>query len=476
MAIFIAISDSTDNFDFEKAESNIISISKSDAGIGFASTGSLIQGVTCEQVSYSQSNTGPTPDRINLLINNIGFDAGISLSYGSPPDIVIFGVGYQYLLPDGTPIVGAVTLPEGSFDPGNPLLSHISIFYDTSLCNGSGYWVMKDGAGQVQLDNAITLYHELAHAFKYVIWGNIADETQASDDENDMRDVEGADHRDINNHTGGCGGGIPTTEDPPPNCIIVSLATGSPYSNEVNSLRNLREHILRRSEVGDDFFKQFFYSYYGFSPEVCRLMRHQPALRPLIKKYFVAPLLAGLELLVHYAEHQGQGLVDLIHRQAKREEFKEIYQPEFLRELAAYLSFTKNYNQAAISMALTSKGEGFAEIAGLLQHVNDEIIKDDFINWALVDVLKIWLSSASLLTTEKTDEETNSEVQALISEWISHLPITSIWKEFSHLETENELFSLEQFIFERESKEIFAERVIEKYPTHANIIRRWAQN
>jgi hypothetical protein len=475
MALFIALSDSNGDFDFEKAESNVISISKSDTGIGFASTSS-IQTVTCEQVSYSQTNTGPTPDRLNLLVNNFGLDSGNSLSYGSPPDIVIFGVSYQYLLPDGTAIVGALTLRPGSFDLGNPLLDHVSIFYDTSLCNGSGYWVVKDGGGQVQLDNAIILYHELAHAFKYVIWGDITDETQASDDENDMRDVEGADHRDINNHTGGCGGGIPTTEDPPPNCIIVSLATGSPYSDEVNSLRNLREHILRRSEVGDDFFKQFFYCYYGFSPEVCRLMRHQPGLRDLIKKYFVAPLLAGLELLIHYAEYQGKGLSDLLNRQAERDEFAEIYQPQFLHELGTYLRLTQNYNKAAISMALLSKGEGFSGIAGMLEHVNDEIIKNDFINWALADVLRTWLSSALLLTTEKTDEETNAEIHALISQWIAHLPITSIWRGFSQLETENELNSLEQFIFDRKSKEIFAERLIDKFPKYSNTILHWSQN
>lgn len=463
MALFIAITDGTTNFNLgdENVEMALSWISNFDTGLGWASSPVTIDGVSCTQVSYAQTLSGTTSNRLNELVNTIGF-----ISPGT--HIIIFGVDQTYLV-NGNQMKGkSLTITPGQ--AGNPFANHIALFYDMSLCGGQGIWVRKQGGGRTSVTPDILLYHELSHTFYYVTTGTQATESQAKTDENDMRDVRNLPHCKTSSTSGGCGAPLINC------CIVASLSTGSHYSSEVNRLREFREYVLRRSEVGNDFFKHFHYHYYGFSPEVCRLMGHQPTLSPLIRNYFVVPLLAGLELLIHYADNKGEGLVNLLRQQAEREEFSGIYRPDFLNEIAVCLSLVGSYDQAAISKALLSKGEEFAGVADLLRHVNEQTVKDDFINWALVDVLRIWLSSTSLLATEKTDEEINAEIYTLISVWISHLPITSIWEEFSRLETENELHSLEQFIFDRNSKEVFSERLIEKHPNYSVTIRGWAQN
>jgi len=466
MGLFIAQTDGTETYDLTHAEVDVIAISLLDAGIGFDEVNTVDrEGITCVPVEYTQNETGPTADRLDDLVNNV--------TYTSPPDIVIFAVDFSYSLSDGTPVGGnGLALPIGN--AANPFTSHVCTFYDITLCDGAGIWVDAEGGGSTGMSTEVMLYHELSHCFHFVTGTTAStsaqEEVNAEIDENDMRDASGLDHRDVNSHNGGCGGG------PPNCCIVASLATGSPYSSEVNRFRYFREHILRGSEVGDDFFKHFHYHYYGFSPEVCRLMGHQPSLSPLIKKYFVAPLLAGVELLIHYSAHKGKGLLDLLHQQAEREEFAEIYDQEFLDELSTYLNFVENHDYTIISRAMLKKGEDFSGVASLLGYIKEQTANDDFINWALVDVLRIWLSSALLLTTEKTDEEIDKEIHLLISEWIAHLPITAIWGEFSRLQMESELNNLEQFVFDRRGKDTFAMRLIEKYPEYSSTIMRWGQN
>jgi hypothetical protein len=464
VALFIAVTDGVTNFDQgdDSVEVALSLISKQDTGLGWASATTSIEGVVdCTQVSYVPTLSGPTPNRLNELVNTLGFISPATF-------IVIFGVDQTYVV-DGTPMKGrSISIPPGQ--AGNPFANHVALFYDMSLCGGAGMWVRKQGGGRVAVTPDVLLYHELSHSFYYVTTGTLGTEVQAKTDENDMRDVRGLHHCKVTSHAGGCGHPLI------PCCIIASLSTGSPHSSEVNQFREFREHVLRRSEVGDDFFRTFHYHYYGFSPEVCRLMGHKPTLKALIKDYFVVPLLAGLELLIHYADHKGEGLTDLLRAQEQREDFARIYRLDFRNELKLCLSLARSYDETAISTALLSKGDEFAGVADLMRHVNKQTLTDEFINWALVDVLRIWLASASLLSTEKTSQEINAEIRKLISTWISQLPITPIWEELSRLETENELNGLEQFIFDRDSKEMFCARLIEKHPRYSATIRDWAHN
>jgi len=467
MALFIAQSGGPVNMNVGQGELDVIAISQIDSGVGFDETNTTdIEGVTCIPVSYTQNETGPTSDRLNDLVNEV--------SYTSPPQIVIFPVQNPdaFTLSDGTPLKGnGFAFPVGNAD--SPFTSNVCTLYDITLCGGDGMWCDQEGGGRVMITTETMLYHELSHCFHFVTGTAAAgaqEEVNAEIDENDMRDVRGIPHRDVNSHDGGCGGGVD------PCCIVASLSTGSPYSTEINRFRHIREHSLRYSAVGEDFFKEFFHRYYEFSPEVCRLMGHQPNLTPLIKDKFVVPLLAGSELLIHYAESKGTGFAEFLRRQSRREGMDRYYQKHFLDELQAFLKIARHFDGKTISRVLKTKGKEFSGFNKLLRHINTETVKNEYIGWALVSVVEIWVESALLLYSTKSDDEIDFYVYEKIVEWIAYLPVSNVWDNMSRIQTEVELQSLEDFIFDSRSKEVFSERLIDEHPKYSATIRRWAES
>lgn len=479
MALFIGQTDGVDNFDVGQVEVDMMQIGLLDIGVGFTENPPTdIEGITCVQVTYGQTEFGNTANRLNDLVNNV--------TYVSPPNVVAFAVDNTHVLSNGTPVAGnGFALWIGH--PANPFANHVSTFYDSTLCGGAGVWVDKDGGGTVCNTTEVVLYHELSHCFRIVTGAFVPtaadadfpqEEVNATIDENDMRNVRGIDRRDINSRDGGCGGADSCLGATGGGgcCIIATLATDSPYSEEVRRFRQLREKVLRRTEVGDAFFKEFFYNYYGFSPEVCRLMGHQPNLTPVIREKFVVPLLASLELLIFYAENKGKGLRDFLQKQSEREDLQPFYRAEFLTEMAAYLRLAGSFNQTAIGNLLSAQGEKFTGFSELLQYVNEQTLKNEYIKWSLAEALETWVASALLLKSDKSRKKIEAEIYKLISAWIAYLPITSVWEEFSRLQTELELESLEQFIFDCEAKRMFARRLVEKYPKYSATIYRWSEN
>lgn len=461
MSLFLAQSAGTNNFEFADSQADIISISTMDTGVGFnESTPTTIEGVVCVEITYTRTQSGSTAIRLDQLVHDTGFT--------TPQQIIVMAV------PNGTMFNGilvsaiaGVALPIGA--TGSPFANHICTIYDADDCNNSGHWVDKEGGGTTSFPRDVILYHELAHCFHFAT-SVTTSEPLAETDENDMRDVRGLPHRNTASHNGGCGGG------PSPSCCIVaSLATGSPYSEEVKCFRHLREHTLRNSMVGDDYFREFFYRYYGFSPEVTRLMGHQPNLNSLIKEYFVMPLLAGIEMLIYYVDNRGVGLAKFLRGQSTRENLLEIYQKDFIDELSKYLKIARNFDGKVVSLVLNNKSREYSGFKKLLQHINNETIKDEYIDWSLVSVVELWVENTLLLYSGNTEDEIDSDIYEKIIQWIALMPISNIWEEFSRLETEIELQYLEKFIFDSKSKEIFSERLIEKHSRYLETICRWAE-
>jgi hypothetical protein len=475
MGLFIGQTDGVNNFDVGQVEVDIMQIGLLDIGVGFTENPTTnIEGVTCVQVTYAQTEFGNTANRLNDLVNNV--------TYVSPPNIIVFAVDDSFVLDDGTttlPLKGnGIALPAG--DSLSPFANNVCAFYDKTLCGGQGVWVDKEGGGTVCNTPEVVLYHELSHCFHFVT-GTTAptsadEERNAEIDENDMRDVRGLDHRDVDSHNGDCGGADTCFGTNGNCCIIASLATGSAHSDSVRRFRQFREKILRRTEVGDAFFKEFHYYYYSFSPEVCRLMGHQPNLAPEIREKFVEPLLAAIELLIFYAENKGNGLADFLRQQSEQKELQGLYRTEFLEELSTFLGLVKNLNQTSMVDFLSLQNEKITGFTDLLIYINEQTLANEYVRWALVDVLDIWVTSAMLLKSDKSRKEIESEIYRLLSDWIAHLPVTPVWEDFSRLQTELELESLGRFIFDPEAKRVFARRLIEIYPKYSTTIHRWCDN
>ncbi len=461
MSLFIAQTDGVNNFALSDSELHIIAISVMDTGVGFNEpTPTVIEGVTCIQVTYTRSQSGPTAVRLDALVHDTGFV--------SAQQIIAHAVDGSFVIA-GFPItsIAGIALPLG--DASNPYTSHIATFYDNSQCNGSGYWIDKQGGGTASFPTSAILYHELAHCFHFAT-GVTSTEPLAEMDENDMRDVLGVDHRDPASHNGGCGGGPPTC------CIVASLATGSPYSEQVNRLRHLREHSLRHSQVGDAFFAQFHYRYYGFSPEITRLMGNERKLSTLIKDQFVAPLLASLDLLTWYADQRGQNLAQFLRKQALDANFAPLHQALFLRRVGNYLKLARNFDSTVIVPILQNQAIQYPGLPHLLRHIHQSTMADEYIDWTLLKVLELWVQSALLLHEAKPDSEIDAIVHRNISQWLALMPIADIWGELSRLQVEIELNSLEQYLFDPLTKVLFAMRLIRKFPQYRETIAHWANS
>jgi hypothetical protein len=458
MSLFLAQVQGTNSFRFATAQTHIISIARMDTGQGFAGTTTTIEGVVCTEVTYNRTLTGPTSIRLDALVHDTGFV--------TPQQIVVMAVPNGTMF-NGTLVsaVAGVAVPIGG--PGNPFTNHICTIYDADDCGGSGHWVDKEGGGTTSFPPDVILYHELAHCFHFAT-GVATSEPLAETDENDMRNARGLDRRNTASHNGGCGGG------PTSCCVVATLATGSSYSSEIQRFRHFREHTLRQSIVGDDFFKELHFRYYRFSPEVTRLMGHQPNLSPVIKERFVLPLLTGIEMLIHYSEHDGRRLGGFLLAQARREGLSAIYEQQFLDQLSGYLRLARVINSRELSIIARAEGGQHSGFRKLLRHINRETIKDEYIDWALLSVVELWVSSARMIYVGMSESDLDREIYERIVHWIGKMPVSDVWKELSRLETEIELNQLERFIFDARSKEVFAARLAEKHSKHGDTIRSWA--
>lgn len=176
----------------------------------------------------------------------------------------------------------------------------IRVVYDVSSCNGNGIHVFDVDGNEISLPRAPLLYHELSHAFRAAT-DTLApdDEPPAETDENVMRSTLGYCLRDVNNHDGGCGRGSDCSGPPTPGdggCFIVSAATGSATSLEVQLLRRLRDRVSAKSVLCARLIDAIYEEYERLSPPIADEIREEPMARQLVLTLVVQPLLAWYRL------------------------------------------------------------------------------------------------------------------------------------------------------------------------------------
>jgi hypothetical protein len=473
MGILIANNTGAFNFDAAQVQIDLISIALADVDLGFNETPLINrEGFDCIETTYNSLNeSGNTPQRIFDLINENG--------YTSPPDVIIIGDDGSFVLADGTSTTAAngfAMSPGASGAIGsntNPFANHVCTIYDISLCNGNGMWIETNGGGTSPMTTASLLYHELSHCFRIITnalpldgSGNVdvtQEEINATIDENDMRSVENLPDRDINSRAGGCGGGTVSC------CIIASLATTSPYSNEVVKLRYVRDNFLRNSNVGDAFFKSFFYEYYAFSPEITRLIGHYPTLKEVTKNNFVNPLLLSLDMLVYNKENKGKNLYSFVENQIKQKEDINYKDLILIRNITNSI-INGNLTSEQIN-SLFGKIEGFDQIN---QYLNLEIMTKEVLKWSLFEPLCIWLEAAINVFDNNFKLEINTNIA--ISKWISNFPISDIWIDFNRIQLKRELENLGQYMFDNKSRGVFAEKLAKRANIYKFEIIEWSKN
>ena len=280
----------------------------------------------------------------------------------------------------------------------------------------------------------MTLYHELSHALRMATGGLLGlaspgpgvcpaspEEHAAETDENDMRTQLGVPLRDATDHC------AQSCSVPPPSCCIVaSISTGS-YSTELNTLRQIRDRFLRRSEIGYDFFEHLHYDYYAFSPEVCRAMAGDPQLVSDIAAYYVRPLTAFLTLA--YAR-----LVEGVSARALGKQFVTDI-PLQLRET------TPDAVERAIETITAAAAPELA--TPRLPTTPTYAVQSQYVRWALIDTITIYLEAIVQHKRGASPDRIGAAIACRLDRWASNLPITQVWAELSDYAFAEELAFLD---------------------------------
>jgi hypothetical protein len=434
----------------QNATVDLFSISHADLGDAtHAGYGEAAPANNLVQVTYSRTDPGIPAVRLDSLVNtNFGVNA-------NNIDIIIVAAGGNFTLLDGSVTAGnGFTFPVGNAD--NPTGS-VLVIYDTSDNNGSGLCVRKQGDGSgtysIEEPETVILYHELSHAFHLANGDPLSlsasgctaspEENRAETDENDVRDQLGLPHRDPTDHCGnpGCQSSC---------CIVASVATGSIYSEAVNSLRDVRDGVLRCSEVGYEFFNYLLEDYYGFSPEVCKLMARSPDLQELVRVRYVGTLTFALKLL------RARGIEGL-------DGF----------ELGAY--FEASANAAELSnLSMTQLELGRAILTGaafpeltlalapeLASLLRERAAPSPYVRWALMDPITILIDALCWRIEGLAAPEIGRRIAERFDEWSVQMPVTPVWRKISKYALNEELEFLENTLLRTSStRQRFAQRLI----------------
>jgi len=433
MALYLARDDGTGAFLPDLGFGHLLEIAHLDAGLGQTDHPTDVKGI---QVAYAQTLSGIPPDRLDDLVNENG--------YAAPPDVVIFPVGGAFVLADGTMITSAAGVATPVGDALNPTAADVATIYDTSQCNGAGYWIDREGGGTTGDPSSVILYHELSHCWHFVTGTtaatSAAEEEAAEHDENDMRDRRGIAHREPTSHDGGCGGG------PSGCCIVATVASGSPYSEDVNRLRVVRDQLLRRGRLGEDFFERLHYDYYSFSPEVVRLMGRSRSTHQFVRDSFVFPLLAGLELISACVTSKGdlEAIADVLDCESER------------------------------VLAVTEFNLPDAATRGELARIAEIALSSPYVRWALLDVMALWMNVAPRLA-QSPKSTIGSVARDAVCSWAGRLPLSPLWDELTPSQVVACLRELDDLLWDYHSRSAFAKRLCARLPAATLPINDWVQ-
>lgn len=445
------------NLDPNQAAVDLAIITNGDTGLGLNAPVGNIQ-----QVTYARTDPGIPPTRLATLVNT---------NFGVNPqnvDIVILPVLANFTLNDGTSIlaVGGIALPPtGSGLPGANLnnTNRCLAIYDTTQNNGSGYCTARNGTGgtlDLPTPNPVILYHELSHAFRTVTNASLA-LTQACNPSSPEENAAITDENDLRNQIAAATGAAPELRDPGIHCgtvcagggasccIIASVASGSPLSEEVGALRAVRDGLLRKTEIGFAFFQSLFRDYYGFSPQVCALMARQPILRPLVLDGFVRPLVRILRLIERHAVHgQGQDAAAL----------GESFAAEHI-DRAAAAGCLEMLDRASLVIEGDKAGltEPQQELARLL---SDRALSSRHVAWALVEPVGVYRSALRAYHGGCGAVPLGVQLQQAIATWAARMPLDDAWASLSAAELRDELGLLERTLLRApETRTSFRDRL-----------------
>jgi hypothetical protein len=269
------------------------------------------------------------------------------------------------------------------------------------------------------------------------------EENAAITDENDLRNQLAvaagvpAVLRDPGIHCGAVCAGGSTSGSGGGCCIIATVASGSALSNEVAGLRSVRDRLLRRSEIGFAFFESLHHDYYGFSPQVCTLMAHHPALRNLILEGFVRPLVIILDIMANYVLHDGSATAAADQFVSSHEDATTV------TDRLLVLSKARQVLEGN-SVELTKEQSELARL--LVPALNSRHVR-----WSLIEPIEIYHSALQAYQRNESAQELGKQLLDAIDLWSQRMPLDDVWAVLAAEELRAELAILDNTILRTET-------------------------
>ncbi|MFX0195892.1 MAG: hypothetical protein ACFFCW_07205 [Candidatus Hodarchaeota archaeon] len=346
-----------------------------------------------------------------------------------PDNYIIIGVGWDFIWGNGDTIEAS---------PGGTLGD--TVFYDTSNCNGDGRWIWGVNGNKECTSSVGILYHELAHAYldQPITDPITAVEAEAITEENVLREALGLVLRDKTRLESACG--CPDGDC----CIVASVATASPFSQEVNMLRRVRDYTLRSSEIGTQFFNALHYEYYSFSVEVCRIMVLHPKAQYNVEQWLVRPLVQILKIAFDYTRHPndlirlGEHLLkdissDFIWRKGEKSEWKQ-----------AHLFINAIVNGESLLQALPELDEGTVAICEML---TTWVPQCPHVRWGIANLLDIYILGRIRFNATDNAEVVGLWLKDALDRWLGNMPLDYALKHISDRELSSDLHKLTITVF-----------------------------
>ena len=296
-------------------------------------------------------------------------------------DVVLFGFDSTYVSGDGTTFEDSAGSAIGNW-----------IFYDTENCQGNGRWVRGTDGNQVCTTSTGILWHELGHQWRGD--GPTVDpdtaERGAVEIENDLRLAQGLVPRDPDHWPEsdcGCPNGC---------CIVASVATGSPFSDEVHALRRVRDGMLRGTGLGARFFNRLLADYYALSVPLCRAMLSDSGIRSAVETVLVQPLVRAYGLAIELATDAAP---EARAAAALRSDTARALFDAPISAVAGSLSWD------AAAAALKQIGAGEVPVvpatfdpalASILEQLAERLGRFPLLRWAMVEPAAIYASARAL--------------------------------------------------------------------------------
>lgn len=378
------------------------------------------------------------PGRVRQLLSDL---------VNQPGDVILFGVGPDFVWSDGSTIDASAGAAIGNW-----------IFYDTHNCDGSGRWVRGTDGNEVCTTSAGILFHELGHVSLDHPQGTVDEDEQAAVVvENDLRSAEGLVSRDPANWPEsdcGCPNGC---------CIVASVASGSPFSSEVHDLRRLRDGILRTTDFGKHLFDAIHREYYSFSVAICRVMVGSDKARGDVSHWLVQPLVRSLGLIRQYTERPDQG---------------DVLGEAICNDEADGLVFKsgswRRWTMAADLLQQVSSGDDSLPGPAPIDRDTREIFailarslpECPHVQWGIIEPLIHYASARAAAAKGDSAVEVGRQFEEAIDDWAARVPLTYIEQLMSPQELAGELQELGETLFaSSRARGQFAHRFLDESDT-----------